>query len=105
VKNLGEDAREIGAHLRAGVVVEGSVRKAGNHLKISAQTVDSDTGQIRWSDSFEAVLGEVFEIQQEIALAIAQMLKVKLTPRPSARLTDDAPDMEAYILYLRGRQA
>ena len=105
VKSLAHDVREVGAQLGAGTVVQGSVRKAGNHLKITVQMVDSDLGHIHWSESYDSVLGDIFLIQEEIALKITQMLQVRLTPRLSGRLTDGAPDMEAYILYLRGRQA
>jgi serine/threonine-protein kinase len=105
VKDFADDIRDIGAKLGAGIVVEGSVRKAGNLLKVSAQIIDSEVGHIRWSESFDSVVGDVFAIQEDIALAIARMLQVKLTPRQSGRLTDGAPNMEAYILYLRGRQA
>ena len=105
VKDVAADIREIGVKLGAGMVVEGSVRKVGNLLKISVQMVDSEVGHIQWSRSFDSVMGEVFVIQEEIALAVAQMLHVKLTPRQSRKLTDGAPNMEAYILYLRGRQA
>jgi len=105
VQGFADSVQEVGAALGAGVVVEGSVRKVGNHLKIAAQMVDSDGGHIRWSESFDAVLGDVFAIQEEIAQAIARKLEVKLTPRQSGRLTDGAPDIEAYSLYLKGRQA
>jgi serine/threonine-protein kinase len=104
VKSLANDVREVGATLGAGMVVEGSVRKVGNHLKISTQMVDSEVGHIRWSESFDCVIGDVFAIQEDIALAIARILQVKLTPRQPGGLTDGAPDIEAYVLYLRGRQ-
>jgi TolB-like protein len=69
------DVREIGTALRADTVLEGSVRKAGPILRITAQLADVMTGYILWSGNFERLLEDVFAVQEEIARAIAEALK------------------------------
>jgi serine/threonine-protein kinase len=105
IKDLALDAREIGARLGAGTVVAGSVRKDGNRLRISAEIVDPETRKVRWADVFDRTLGDIFAIQEEIAATIAKILRVKLTADISKSLTRGAPDIAAYFLYLKGRQA
>ncbi len=103
-KNAKFDLREISARLGAGTLVGGSVRKAGNQLRVSAEMVDSEVGQVQWSGAFDVTLGDVFAIQEDIARAIAAALRVRLTVGCTARLGRGAPDIEAYLLYLKGRQ-
>jgi serine/threonine-protein kinase len=104
-KNADCDLREVGAKLAAGTLVEGSVRKSGNQLRISVEMVDSVTGHIRWSHVFDVTLGDVFTIQEEIADAIATVLRVRLVPGTTGRLARDAPDISAYLLCLKARQS
>jgi adenylate cyclase len=104
-KNTNCDLREIGARLRAGTLLEGSVRRSGNQLRISAAMLDSETGHVNWANSFDVALGEVFAVQQEIARAIATALRVRVTAGGQGKLARGAPDIEAYLLYLKGRQA
>ena len=99
------DLREIGSRLRAGTLLEGSVRRSGSQLRVSAAMLDSETGHVNWANSFDIALGDVFAIQEEIARAIAMALKVRVTGGGQGRLARSAPDIEAYLLYLKGRQA
>ncbi len=99
------DLREISARWGAGTIIEGTVRKAGELLRVSARIVDSETRQARWSQVFDRHTRDVFSIEDEIAGSIAETLRVTLVagPQPERRL--DGSDTAAYILYLKGRQA
>jgi len=99
------DLPDIGAALGAGTLVEGSVRKAGNQVRISAEMVDAELGQVQWTAAFDVRLGDVFAIQEEIARSIATALRAKLILGQSGKLGRGAPEMDAYLLYLKGRQA
>jgi TolB-like protein/Tfp pilus assembly protein PilF len=94
------DAREIGGRLQADVLLEGSVRKEGRRLRISAQLVDAHSGYQLWSQTAEREWTEVFAMQQEIAASIAAKLKVRPASDPPSRHT---ANLESYNLYLRGR--
>ena len=97
--------RSIAGWLGVETVLEGSVRKAGNQLRITAQLIDAEEGYHLWSESFDRELSDVFAIQDEIAQRIVQALRVELTERERRALTRrPAHDVEAYELYLRGRQ-
>ena len=104
-KGKSEDIRSIGRKLGVATVLEGSVRKAGNQLRISAQLINVEDGCNLWSESYDRELKDVFAIQDEIARSIAATLKIALTPRESIALSK-APttDLEAYDYYLRGKQ-
>jgi adenylate cyclase len=98
------DVREIGRQLHAGTVIEGSVRKAGNRMRISAQAIDAATGILLWSGTFDRELTDVFAVQDEIALAIADSLHVTLgTPSGVSPTVKRKPALEAYTLLLKGR--
>ncbi len=99
------DVREIGEKLGAGTIVEGSVRRAAGVLRISAKLMNSQTRLAMWSSSFDRPLGDVFAVKDEIAGAIAGTLRVTLGFDPKPPLRDGAPSIEAYTLYLKGRQA
>jgi adenylate cyclase len=98
------DVREIGRQLHAGTVIEGSVRKAENRLRISAQAIDAAQGVLLWSGTFDRDLTDVFAVQDEIALAIADSLHVTLAAHAKV-LPSRArkPALEAYTLLLKGR--
>jgi adenylate cyclase len=104
-KGKSEDIRMIGRKLGVATVLEGSVRKAANQLRISAQLINVEDGCNLWSESYDRELKDVFVIQDEIARSIAATLKIALTPRESIALSK-APttDLEAYDYYLRGKQ-
>ena len=98
------DIRDIGKKLSVGTVLEGSVRKAGNRLRISAQLVNVTDGYHLWSEKYDRNIGDVFAIQDEISLAIVDKLKVKLLGGEKAKLVKrHTEDQEAYNLYLKGR--
>lgn len=99
------DVREIGEKLGAGTIVEGSVRRSAGVLRISAKLMNAQTRLAMWSSSFDRPLGDVFAVKDEIAGAIAGTLRVTLGFDPKPPLRDGAPSVEAYTLYLKGRQA
>lgn len=98
------DVAEVGRQLKVGTVLEGSVRKAGSRLRITAQLISVADGFHLWSERYDRELADVFDIQDEIARAIANVLKVKLLAgddTPLARPGTD--DLQAYELHLEGR--
>jgi serine/threonine protein kinase/tetratricopeptide (TPR) repeat protein len=98
------DVREIGQKLGVGTVLEGSVRKAGNRVRITAQLIDVADGYHLWSERYDRQMEDIFDIQDEITLAVVNALKVTLLGEDKAaalkRYTDNT---EAYELYLKGR--
>ena len=95
------DIGKIGKQLKVNHVLEGSVRKAGNTLRITAQLIETDTGFHMWSETFDRSPEDVFAIQDEIAAAIARQLRTLFS---SDLDTGSTPiDMRAYELYLKGR--
>jgi len=96
-------AREIAAHLGVAHLVEGSVRRQGDRLRITAQLVRAEDDQRLWADSFDRQLTDVFSVQEEIAQAIADALGETLGVR-AVQVRRATDDLEAYELYLRGRQ-
>jgi adenylate cyclase len=100
-----QDPREIGARLGAGTIVEGSVRKAGELLRVSAKIIDSATRQTIWSQVFDRRTQELFAIEDEIAHSIAGVLRITLQPEQPSEIPRPAPSTEAHELYLKGRQA
>ena len=98
-------APEIGQRLGADFVLAGSVRRAGNRLRINAQLVDTSRDYPVWAERFDRELKDVFEVQEEIARSIAQTLRIKLSPQEEqivARKPTGNP--EAYDYLLRGRK-
>jgi serine/threonine-protein kinase len=96
------DVREIGEKLGVTSVLEGSVRKVGNRIRITAQLVDVDKGYHLWSETYDRQLEDVFAIQDEISRAIAEALKLRLAS-DSGQLVVPSKNIEAYNLYLKGR--
>ncbi|MFI5246099.1 MAG: protein kinase, partial [Gemmatimonadales bacterium] len=98
------DVREIGRRLGVGMVLEGSVRRAGNRLRITAQLIDAAGGHHLWSERYDREMKDVFDVQDEITAAIRDALSEKLLglglARPQAR---PAIDHDTYELFLRGR--
>lgn len=95
---------EIGRSLDVKSVLEGSVRKAGNRLRVQLQLVDASKGFQIWSDRYDRELEDVFTVQDEIALAVVDALKVELMGEERSRvLHRDTDNAEAYQLYLHGR--
>ena len=94
------DIREAGQKLGVGAVVEGSVRKSGDRLRVTAQLISAADGYHLWSQTYERELKDVFAIQEEISRAIVNSLKLKLKTDRGQRYTEH---VEAYNLYLKGR--
>jgi serine/threonine protein kinase/Flp pilus assembly protein TadD len=105
-KDADADIREIGERLNVGTVLEGSVRKAANQLRISTQLVNVADGYRLWSDSFDRELKDVFAIQDEIAQSIVDALHVTLSPSEAKQAVQKAAkvDVQAYDFYLKGRK-
>jgi len=98
------DIREIGAKLNADKVLEGSVRKSGDRLRIHAQLINVEDGYHIWSERYDRTLEDVFDVQDEISLAIVEHLKISLSRREKAAvMRPPTEDPEAYNLYLKGR--
>lgn len=96
------DIREVGEKLGVATVLEGSVRKVGTRIRISAQLVNVENGYQLWSESYDRQLEDVFAIQDEISRAIVEALKLRLVDS-SEQLVVPAKNLEAYNLYLKGR--
>jgi serine/threonine protein kinase/tetratricopeptide (TPR) repeat protein len=105
-KGRNEDVRKIGEQLNVRTVLEGSVRKSGNRLRIAAQLVNVADGYHLWSETYNRQMEDVFAIQDEIAQSIAKALQVILTEQEKRALGNGpkCADVEAYEFYLRGRQ-
>ncbi len=104
-KGQQEDIRLIGKRLNVSAVLEGSVRKAENRLRISVQLINVKDGYPLWSERYDRELKNIFEIQDEIARQIAATLKVKLTSGERDAISKTpTTDLRAYDFYLRGRQ-
>jgi serine/threonine-protein kinase len=103
-KGEGYDIEDIGRKLKVKTILEGSVRKAGNRLRITAQLVDVNDGYHLWSEKYDREMEDIFAIQDEISLAIIDKLKLKLLKEEKATLIKRYTDnLEAYDLYLKGR--
>ena len=104
-RSSGADIREIGRRLGVGTLLEGSVRKADNRLRITVQLVEVATGYHRWSQRFDRMLDDVFAIQDEIAERVATSLRGSvLSRREKQALVRPQTATAAYECYLRGRQ-
>ncbi len=99
-----KSAQEIGAALNVGGVLEGTVRRAGGKVRVSAQLTNARTGLVLWNDSFERSAQDVFAVQDDIAQAIVRALQVTLAggAAPAATSARGTSDLEAYDLYQRG---
>jgi adenylate cyclase len=105
-KGKSVDVRTVGRDLGVRSVLEGSIRKAGNRVRITAQLIDAATGGHIWADRYDRDLTDIFELQDEVTQRIVEALKVTLTPKERALLADNAPgNVEAHDLYLRARAA
>lgn len=97
------DLRVVGERLNVRTVLEGSVRKAGNRLRITAQLVNVHDGYPLWSERYDRELKDIFEVQDEIAHSIAEKLKVTLKRDRQPSQKAGTENLEAYELYLKGR--
>ncbi|MDQ2924074.1 MAG: protein kinase, partial [Acidobacteriota bacterium] len=97
-----QDIRKIAGTLDVGTILEGSVRRAGSRIRVTAQLINAVNGYHLWSERYDRQMADVFAIQDEIAQAIAVALKVKLSPEPAARRRH-TPSLPAYESFLKAR--
>ena len=97
---------EIAARLGVATLVEGSVRKAGDRVRIVAELLDAATDELLWSETYDRQLNDIFAIQSDVALRIADALKAELSPSERARVEQaTAINIDAYQLFLKARQS
>src|SRR3954471_23878920 len=97
------DLRAIGEQLNVRTVLEGSVRKSGNHLRITAQLVNAADGYHLWSETYDREMKDVFAIQEEIAKSIARRLEVTLDSEQHPLFIAGTDNLEAFKFYMQGR--
>ncbi len=102
-KGKNEDVRKIAEALGVTNVLEGSVRRSGNRLRVTAQLIHAADGTHLWSQRYDREMTDVFAVQDEIAAAIAGALQVKLTGKPAAARPHE-PNLHAYEAFLKGMQ-
>ena len=94
----------VGQQLGASYVLEGTIRRAGNRLRITTQLVETASRSAAWAERYDRQMDDVFSIQEEIALSIAQALRVTLTPQEEKKIArKPTENPQAYDFYLRGR--
>jgi TolB-like protein/Tfp pilus assembly protein PilF len=102
-KGKDEDLRDIGRTLDVATILEGSVRKEGRHVRISAQLVNAANGFTLWSQTYDRELNDIFAVQDNIARSVSSALKVKLLRDGSEGAAPPKGNVEAYNLYLQGK--
>src|SRR6185312_5391391 len=104
LKGKPQDVRAIGALLDAAYVLEGSVRRSGQQLRITAQLSSTDDGGLLWSQRYDRQLDDVFAIQDESARTIVNTLRAnQLVDLPAPAAARHSANVRAYSLYLKGR--
>jgi eukaryotic-like serine/threonine-protein kinase len=103
-KNTVKSIGEIGKQLKVDSLLEGSVRKSNDNIRISIQLIDAKTETTIWSDSYDRTLQDIFAIQRDIAHRVAEALKIKLLPGEETQIEKDRTDnIDSYTLYLKGK--
>jgi TolB-like protein/tetratricopeptide (TPR) repeat protein len=101
-KGQSPDVKQVGRELSVRYVLEGSVRKSGNRVRITAQLIDAETGAHLWADRFDGSMGEVFELQDQVASSVAGVIEPALQVAETVRSVGrPTADLTAYDLYLR----
>ncbi|MGO4840262.1 adenylate/guanylate cyclase domain-containing protein, partial [Rhizobiaceae sp. 2RAB30] len=104
-KGRNVNVQEVGQSLNVRYVLEGSVRKSGNKVRITAQLIDATTGGHQWAERFDRDLTDIFAVQDDITQQIVGALELKLTAGDQQRLaTEQTQNLEAYDCFLRGRE-
>ena len=99
------DIRTVGRELGVKSVLEGSIRRSGNRVRITAQLIDAASGGHIWADQYDRDLTDIFAVQDEVTQNIVEALKITLTPSEKARIIDSPTDsVEAHDLFLRARE-
>jgi len=105
LKGTPKDTRTIAEELGVQFVLEGSVRKAGNDLRITAQLIDAASDEHVWAERYDGVLDDVFGLQESVSRSIVGSLKISLSPEESRRLTERPTySVQAYECYLKSRE-
>ena len=100
-----KNSRQIGSELGVAALLEGSVRRAGNQVRVTAQLIDANTDKHLWAKSYDRELKDIFAIQSELATEIARSLRVSLDPQEQARLAKrPTENLEAYDLFLKHQE-
>ena len=103
-KNREQSLREIGATLQVATLLEGSVRRAGDRVRIVAQLIDAEADRHLWAETYDRQLTDIFAIQTDVALQIASALEAELSPAERTRIhRKPTSDVRAYQFYLQGR--
>ena len=101
------DVKRVGKELDVGAVIEGTVRRSGNRIRLTAQLTNAASGKMLWTDSYEQTVEDIFAVQDSIVQAIVSALKIRLGEQQSrlsaASASQGTRNSEAYDLYLRGR--
>jgi adenylate cyclase len=104
-KGRAVDIRVVARELGVRAVLEGSIRRAGNRVRITAQLIDAETGGHLWADRFDRELSDIFAVQDEVTRRIVDALKIKLSPGEVARLdADETTNVKAHDFFLLGRE-
>ncbi len=104
-KGRAVDVRTVGRELAVRSVLEGSIRRAGQRVRITAQLIDTTSGGHVWADRYDRDLTDIFAVQDDVTHRIVEALKVSLSPADKARLSDgETSDIAAYDCFLRGRE-
>jgi adenylate cyclase len=104
-KGRSVDVRDVGRELGVRSVLEGSIRRAGNRVRITAQLIDATTGGHLWADRYDRDLTDIFAVQDDVTRRIVDALKITLSPSEQKRLADtETANVAAYDCFLRGRE-
>jgi len=98
------NAREIGRRLGVTYLLEGSVQRTKDRVRVTAQLIDSRSDDHQWAETYDRGLADIFAIQTEIAQAITRQLEAKLSPREQAAIESSTRDIRAFDLYLRAKE-
>ena len=105
-KKQSVDLRRVGMELGVKYVLEGSVRKGGDRVRITVQLIDAATGNHIWAERYDRVMTDIFEVQDEMTHTIVEALEVRLTKREYDLITErGTDDIKAYDLFIRGRES
>ncbi|MDP7666292.1 MAG: hypothetical protein QGF98_06225, partial [Candidatus Poseidoniia archaeon] len=103
-KGTKKSIQKIGEELGVASILEGSVRRAGDRVRITGQLIDAKSDQHLWAEKYDRELSDIFAVQDEVASSIASALRIELSDDESTRIADSQTEsIEAYDLYLKGR--
>lgn len=103
-KGATKKVKEIGKELEVGTILEGSFRKAGNRIRVTTQLINVASDGHLWSQNYDRELNDIFAVQSDIAMQVANALKVRIKPKEEIRITDTpTTSTQAHALYLKGR--